>query len=792
MKSIITEVLHYWYLFVISMVIFLGIALLYYRYTAPVYNVGLELLINTSDNNRNRNIRPEDFLEGFQLVQHTKTIENEMVLLQSLPLIKEVIKNMNLKVSYYYKENYVPYRYWPFYNYPNLILREMYGNVPFEIVLDDQHPQPVKVYFYIKIINDKEFSVNFDAKNVEIYDYQKNMAIDKINRLSLSTKANFGDTIQGPYFSFRVLLNSKYNKQFENKDLYFSFQDLGILTQIYQSRLTVEQSTLESSVVDIYFKGQNIQKAQDFLDELAKTYIQRDLTKKTYLVETTIEYIDRELGNIATSLNLAEGQLQYFKKQYQVMDIDQKNQQLSQYIQTLENRKNEMMQTLRFYKELYKYFEENKNSSNMLAPSSMGVNDPVLNTMIQQLATYNTEKNTLEEKNLQRNPRYKTLTNQIKDLRNSISRNISFYIRSTRSTLDEISTNIDRYKFQESQLPQTQTQLLGYERKFKLNNDIYNFLLQKRAEAQIAKASILPDSEIIEPATYGGISSPKKLFVFGFAFFMAFLLPGGFLFMKSYFNNRISGPDDIKSLTDITIVGKILHNHHKTVNVLADYPASPVSESFRSLRTNLNLILGEKTRQVILVTSSTGQEGKTFISFNLAVSLSLLNKKTILISFDLRKEGNLYNIFDNRGKTGLTDYFINNLAIQDIIHKTDIKNMEIIFSGSPPPNPAELIEAARTVDLFKYLKTKYDYIIIDTPPVGPVTDAYLLMRHSDLTLFVVRQNFTATKALLYNLEELEQMKSQVLNLVLNDTQSDDMRYGYKHHYAHYAPKQGKR
>jgi len=785
LRTIILEMIHYWYIFAGFLILFMALTYLYNKYTAPIYNVGLKLLISTSENNRNRNMKPDDFLQGFSLVQQSKDIENEMVILQSLPLIRKTIEDLNLKVSYYYKENYVPFRYWPFRNYPYLILREMYGDAPFEIVLNEKHAQPVGVYFYINIINDKEYSISINAKDVDIYDFQKDMVIDNPDKFLLNVKAKFGDTIQGPDYSFRVLLNSRYNKEFDNKDLYFSFQNINNLSRIYQSGLVVEQSALEATVVDVFFKGPNIKKTQDFLNKLASNYIQRDLIKKSYLAETTIDYIDKELSNISSSLNLAEGQLQYFKKQHQVMDIDQKTLQISQYIQTLENQKNDMLQNLRFYKELFKYFEENKDSPNMLAPSSMGVNDPVLNTMIQQLANYNAERNTMEEKNLQRNPRYKTLTAQVRDLRNSIAENIQFYIRSTQSKLDEINANIERYKFQESQLPQTQTQLLGYERKFNLNNEIYNFLLQKRAEAQIAKASILPDSEIIEKAHYQGISSPKAIFNYAFAIFLAFFFPGSFLFIKFLLNDKISGIDDIKSLTTIPILGKILHNNDKSNSVFTIFPSSPVAESFRSVRTGLNFLLKGQQKQVILITSSTEQEGKTFISFNLAVSLSLLNKKVILLGFDLRKSGNMDKLFNNESKPGLSNYLIDNAAVKDYIHQTSVKNLDVIFSGTPSPNPAELIESDKNPELFKFLKLKYDYIIIDTPPIGPVADAYLLMKHSDIVLYIIRQNFTTKKTLKYYLEEFEQNEFRNRYIVLNDIRPDK-RYGYTHTYSYHT------
>ena len=783
LKKVIKDITSYWYVFFFFLIIFLGLAYLYNKYSAPTYNVGLKLLIST--NEHNRNMQPEEFLQGFQLVRQSKDIENEMVIIQSLPLIEKTIKDLNFKVSYFYKENYVPYRYWPFYKYPNLILREMYGNVPFEIVPDEDHPQPVGVYFYIKILNNEEYSVSLNVKNVYLYNYKNNEYIEKKDLISMERTAKFGDTITGTDYSFRVLLNSQYNEEFDNKDLYFSFQDIYSLAYAYQYNLSVEQSLLDATVIDISFHGTNVQKSLDFLNALADNYIKRDLTKKSYIAETTIEYIDRELTNISASLNIAEGRLQNFKKKYQVMDIEQKNLQLSQYIQRLENQKNEILQNLRFYKELYKYFEENKDSPNMLAPSSMGVDDNILNNMIQQLATYNAEKNTLEEKNLRRNPRYKALSGKIEDLKNSISENIQFYIQSTQSRLDEINANIERYKFQESQLPQTQTQLLGYERKFNLSNDIYNFLLQKRAEAQIAKASIIPDSEIVENANYRGIASPKKKFNYIIAFFIAFLFPGTFFFAKTYFNNKVSDIEVVRHYSSFPVCGEILHNNTKTINILIDASSSPIAESFRTLRTNLNFLLKGKDKQTILVTSSVSLEGKTFTSFNLAVSLSLLQKKVIFLAFDLRKPDNLNKFFQNKTEYGLSEYLINNDPVQKYIQETDIDNFDVILPGPLPPNPTELIGSERTVQLFNELKKTYDYIVIDTPPIIPIADAFVLMKYTDYILFLVRQNYTNINLLKNNIEDFRQKGINNILLVLNDVKSPHKgKYYYYYKYPY--------
>ncbi len=781
LKSLIYEGLRYWYLFAIFLVITMGSAVLFIKYAAPEYAVGSKMIISISNNNRNN--YSNDLIEGLDIQQPQKILTNEILILQSTAMIKNTIKDLGFNVSYFFKENFLPYKYYPLKNHPDLVLREMYGNVPFEVKLDIEHPQPVGKTFYLKILDQTEFLLNINKKDISIYDYQKDVALRKIAYLNISQRYKFGEVIQGPDYSFKVFLNSNYTEAYIDKDLYFSFNNIAALTQKFKNNLNIEPSTFESSCINITFKWYNIKKAIDFVKSLTQEYLQRDLSQKNYLALTTIEYIDNELSNISNSLNMAEGELQNFRRRNRVMDIDQKSEQVYQQLQNLESQKQDTQQELRFYKELSSYFEENKNSPNMLAPSSMGVVDPVLNSMIQQLVTLNTEKNSMIEKNLQRNSRFKALNAQIEDLKNSISKNIKFYISSTQGSLDEINTNISRYRYEEGKLPQTQRTLLGMERQFNLNNDIYTFLLQKRAEAQITRASNLPDSEIIEPAIYQGLIFPNRFKIFIIALFFGLGIPFTYLVLKSFFNEKVLDMDEIKSITNIRLLGSVFHNKHKTDQIMIDFPLDIVSESFRTIRTNLQFLMKDETHQIILVSSTFSQEGKSFISLNLATSLAFLNKKAIIVGFDLRKSGDLYKSFSSDSTSGISNYLTGKEPIEKFIQETPVKNLDILLSGPPPSNSAELIESERTEIMFKKLRSIYDYVIIDTPPVGPVTDAYMLMKHADVTVFIVRQNFTLRKPLYRSIEELEQKDIKNKCIILNDVNPGKKEYGYYSYYT---------
>ncbi len=778
-KSIISEVLKYWYIFAISLVSFFGVALAFIKFVAPIYVVGSSILLTSPDNSRN--VDPSEFLKGFELVQQEKELHNEILVLQSYPLIRNVIKDLNFNVNYYVKEDYIPQGIY-------FVFREIYKDVPIEVVMNEEHPQPVEAKFYIKILDSKEFILRIQEKEVTIYDYKTDKIVLEKTGLMINDRFNFGQEIKGPHYSFEVLLNTKFENRYQNKDLYFSFNNIYNLTVNYKNSLKIQPADLEATIVNLSFKGSSIEKSIDFLNGLANEYLQRNLNKKNYLAITTIDYINQQLADISDSLLYTEQELQEFRRRYQVMDIDEKAGRVYRQLEDLEAQRTALSRNLRYYQSLDQYFETHKDSVDLLAPSAMGIDDALLNNLIQELANANSEKNSLIQSNQLRSPRLQALNVRVSDLKSSISENVKFIINSTQAALNDLNDDIARSRYEEYKLPQTQRRLVEIERKFNLNDAVYTFLLQKRAEAQIAKASSLPDSEIIEPASYIGRSFPNTKITFAIALFLSLLLPGGYLILKNFFSNTILGLDDLKNLTTIPVLGYVLKNDKNSNIVLRDSPKSPISENFRTIRTNLLFYAQGESKKVILITSAFGQEGKSFNALNLATSLALYNKKTILLGFDLRKPSNILKEFGTVEMLGLSSYLVGASNLDEIIVSTSVENLDIITSGPIPPNPAELLVSLKTAELIYKLSEKYDYIVLDSPPITPVTDAFLLMKHTDINVFIVRQNFTPKKPFITSIREIEDKDIKNKCLILNDVKPETNLEGFKYGYRYYAEK----
>jgi capsular exopolysaccharide synthesis family protein len=416
-------------------------------------------------------------------------------------------------------------------------------------------------------------------------------------------------------------------------------------------------------------------------------------------------------------------------------------------------------------------------------PASLGIPDPLLNSLMSELIAAQAQRSNLINSNQEKNPLVHKLGIQIDNIKKTISENISAAGRTTSISIDEMNKRIKKTENEISRLPATQRQLGNIERKYRLNDAIYNYLLEKRAEAKITKASNLPDDIIIEPAKMVGLGpiSPKKGINYLIAFILGMAVPFGYLMIRSALNNKVETQDDIEQLTDVPVLGKILHNKYKTSNVMLEFPKSNIAESYRALRTNLDFYVRGGQKKVILVTSSMEGEGKSFIALNIAMSYAQLGRRTILLDFDMRKRKIFFDEKEEP-KEGLSSYLINNANLGDIIIKSPHEKLDYILSGVIPPNPTELMALNRTEKLITQLKNDYDYIVMDTTPLAQVTDAYLLINHAEVKVMVARYNYTIKKVFSLVMRDLKQKNIDNVCIVLNDNRYNRDQYGYGYGY----------
>ena len=423
----------------------------------------------------------------------------------------------------------------------------------------------------------------------------------------------------------------------------------------------------------------------------------------------------------------------------------------------------------KYYYSLKDYLIKNDNIDNVLAPSAMGINDPLLNNLIIELSKLYSELQILSQNTKEIHPAIKSLRSQIKSTKSKIIENIENIISSSELSLNDINARIGEFDKLISSLPKSERKLVSIERKFSLNETTYTYLLEKRAEASIAKAGNVADNKIVDKARLTSVEPirPNRKTVYITCLFIGILIPGLIITIINLLNDKISSKSDVLKISNIPVIGSIPNNLKETNLVVINNPKSIISEAFRSIRTNIQYLASEKNQKVICISSSISGEGKSFCSVNIASILSTTGNKTLLIGADMRKP-KIYDGLNLSTEKGLSSFLISNNSLDEVIQETNNENLDIIVSGAIPPNPAELLEKDKMDKLINEVKKNYNFIVIDTPPIGLVTDAQILMNKSDINLILIRQDYTA-KSMVVNIEDIIN-KSNINNVsfILND------------------------
>ncbi len=774
LKSAVQTMKRFWYIFALSVVLFVGLAFFINWYIQPTYEVGSVILMEEE-----KNPRPDasqEFMKSFTIFSPTSDIQKEILKMKSSELILEVLRVTKAEITYFAKQG--------------IKTRELYYETPFHVeICDKKGVQPVGIEFYIVPKSEKSFQliVEKGEEQVQIYNYEKNKVSNITSFFSINKEYNYGDTIKSDLYCFTVSVEQdKLSDYASNCKFYFVFNDLNTLSYTYQKAIQIEQVAKEIQAASIKMKVKSPQKGIDFIDALTKAYLNRNLGKKNLVAQSTIEFFDKQLGILEDSLKQTEGNLQEFRANNKVMDISSKADQMFKGANDLENQRAELQAKSKYYNYINDNLDKDRNGSSLLVPSSMGINDNVLTGILEEYLRLNSERNNLIQNKQTQSPYFNTLTIKINNQKNTISENIKYLINTNNIQLNAVEERLRKENAQISALPSTERKLVGIERKYKLNDNIYTYMLEKKAEAQVAKASTLAENDVLESAklTQPTPIFPNKAINLAIGFVLGLLFPFAGFGIKSLMDETVSSEQAMQAITKIPSIGRISRNKGKKQSaVLIDAPKSAISESIRTVRTNIDYFLQGKRNKVILFTSTMSGEGKSFNSLNIALSFSLLNRKTILLDFDLRKPNSYQSEVVPEKELGLSSFLSGDAKIDEIIVHSTIPCFDFIAAGPTPANPAELISSEKTEALIKQLQQEYDYVIIDTPPLGLVTEAFLMMQHADLKIFVVREKVTPKKQLSSIMAEMETKKIENIYWLLNDVDMRDTYYGQSNYYT---------
>lgn len=762
-------------LFILCVLVCLAAALLVNRYSIPGYSISASILIrgNNTQPTGGGSTTENDFLFN-NLFGRNQNFQNELWIMKSYPVIEKTVRNLNLEITYFSKGRFKDY--------------EIYNEVPFVISFLPDHPQPVNLTFTIVFRDDTTFLITAKAKKATIINFEANKFLTRHKNWEFSKSGKIGDLIETRDLAFIVNLRDPVINIDHNVNYGFEFRTIPSITGEIKDKLEYTVVDRQATVINISLISESPVKGIDVVNELMSVYSNQNLERKNHLATITIEYIEKQLNEISDSLNMTEDNLQRFRASNRLLNISDQAAGISAQYLDLQNQLAEMISKKRYFDYVSELLK-NDNFSNMMLPASIGISDQLLNNLMTELISSQAQRSNLIENNQERNPLVQKLGIQIENLKKTIIENVTAFSNSTSISIDEMNKRIRKTEAEINRIPATQRQLGTIERKYRLNDAIYNYLMEKHAEAKITKASNLPDDIIIEPAKMIGTIpvKPNKRMNYLIALFIGFILPFGYFTIKAALNNTIESQTDIEHLTDTPVLGKILHNKYKSKNIMFEFPKSEIAESFRALRTNLDFYVRGGQHKVILITSCLENEGKSFIALNLAMSYAQLGKKTLLVDFDFRKPKTYFKE-NEEAKVGLSSCIIEKADIKDIIMKSPNEKLDYILSGILPPNPVELLALDKTEELLNKLKAEYDIIVLDTTPLAQVTDAYLLINHADVKVLITRYAQTLKNIFSVVMKDLKQKRVNNICVVINDNRAYTDQYGYG--YGYYNKKKG--
>jgi capsular exopolysaccharide synthesis family protein len=756
-KRYISLFISNWYWFAAALFISISIAYGINRWSEEVYTVSSTLLIKDDQfggvSSGLTNIFPGSGGYGSQ-----QNVKNEIGILKSFTL--------NYMVMQALPEFYVMYTS---VGRRGIAETRSYKTSPFVVVYDSLEKQRFGQRVDIKILSDQRYRLKIDGKR----NFEKELA--------------FGERFIGSGFDFTINIRDVEEFHFDpdaSNKYYFNFISPVALANQYRSRLSVVPIEENASLVTLATTGFVPEQVSDYLNKLMDVYLNFGLEHKNRTASLTIEFIEKQLETISDSLKNAEGALENFRLVNKLIDISREGAVIQDKLEQIDAERTRLAMQKNYYEYLRNYVDSRNESADIIAPSVIGLTDQLLIRLVDELAALQKQKRQLSMNLYESAEPLRILEANISNVRKALSENIENGLLNIERSIIDTDKRLSDIEREIRRLPSTERQMINIQRKFDINNTVYTFLLEKRAEAGIARASTVSDNRIIDRA--GFYSSvrirPRESRNRMIAYILGLIVPLFGILLIDYLNNKIIDKKDVEKRTTAPVIGFISHNSLKSEMPVVKNTGSTLSESFRSVRTNLKYFLKETQCPVISISSTITGEGKTFVSANLAAILSMSGKKVLLMGLDLRKP-RIHKIFGINNETGISNFLIGEEKFENVLLKTEVENLWYAPAGPVPPNPAELIESEAMGDFIDKARKKFDYIIIDTPPVAIVTDALLVSHFTDFYLFVVRQRYSSknTLELVEELNRNESIKS--LGIIINDISISGyygygLRYGY--------------
>jgi capsular exopolysaccharide synthesis family protein len=747
-KRVLGRLLRYWYIIAFSIIIALGAAFILNRYADRLYPAKISILIKESEEVGGN----AELLYNNPLVDPYRNFYNEVYIIKSIPIIQKVVEDLNLMISFKLEGQ--------------VKTSEVYKPFPFEVHLISD-PQMISNRSYMYEIQDDHSFLIKQGDNITF-------------------KGSFNDTLDLDGLKLYFKKEPEVNlKKFYNEEYFLNITNSRTLANNYINKIEVEWAEEGSSVLYITLVGEVPEKNTDFLHRLAQVYAEVDFEKKVKTASQSINFIVSQLREIEDSLSIYEAKLESFKARNYTTQLDQRSLALLGQLEELEKKIGEYNITKNYFDYLKDYLAgKGEDLQQVVPPTMIGINDPIINDLLIKYLGLQNQIKRLPDQVEKNNMLVARAYEQINELERQIIESIDNIEATQKITVESINRNISRIENQLTELPSTERRYVTIKRNYSFNERLYDFLIQKRAEAEISKASSTSDIIVVNPAVSGGPIYPNITYNYIIASVVGLGIPFILFILFELFNNRVQSREDIEKFTDIPFIGSVGHAVIGSNLLVYKKPKSAMAEAYRAVRSNLNYFTEGKDKKTFLVTSSISGEGKTFTTINLATVFAYSGKKTIIVGADMRRP-RIFDDFELTNDKGLSSYLSGQKSIYDCIQETKIPNLDLLSAGPVPPNPSELLLKKKFSDIFEILFKKYDYVLIDSPPITLVTDALVVSKYADHIVYIVRQNVTPRDAIGYIDEIRRTNKIRNISILFNDIKRTGLGYGYGKGYGYY-------
>lgn len=755
LKVIWRVVARNWYIPLLIIPIFYLLGYFYVYKLTDVYKASVELL-KSNDTYYKSNVITDNGFYG-NTGQSYVDNSNEIRIVKSYDLMKETVSKLKdrLQVSYYLVGR--------------VRTTEQFSGMPFKVTVTAVSPDLYEQSIKITVLNYDQYRITYVTNGVQatktgrfdedFVDVDFNIRVSREGNLTRNT---INEVVKSGY---QIVIHSEDN-----------------LVSTFQSSLTVENPDY-TNVLVISIEDIIPERAVLILDTLSKVYINKSLKDRLDINERTIAYIDKQLEDISLSLKDVEDTMQNYKSKHAILDLDWEQQDFFTKLTAYDSEKNKLKLKIEALNDLEKYIIEDKDPQ-FLPPSVFLVDgDQFLSNSVNELYKSQIALNNMYNSTKENNP---SITDQKQNIK-KLKQNMLVYINNSRNAtykiIENINAQIDNYVSNIRELPEKQRSLFGIQRKVNVNEGLYTFLLQNRASTKIARASIVSEIKVIDASRNQGVVKPDKKKIISTFVTIGLIISLGIIVIRFLFFTTIQTVEELKEKTFLPVISELPYAKTSTGSgfMVEEYPNSFIAEAFRTLRTNLNYATLNAKQTTILITSNVPGEGKTFTTINLGAILASGGKKVIMLELDLHKP-RIQKALEMNADIGVSTFMAGQHSLEEIIKPTSLKNLYTILSGPIPPNPSELILSEKLRELFDYVKKEFDFVLIDTPPAGLLSDALYLMQYSTINLFVVNTKVATKRTLNVFHKAVKDNGIKNVYLVLNGVR----RKRNKYYYARYG------